>query len=125
MYSITSSLQGANSSGSLDPLHRIAPVTFMDADYIDSPSRPLAEIEFRYRSKEALKYLSIIPRTPSPEPFKEDLSEEKVQKIYVSVLHYILSRRKLTEHRSSSTRRPSLVSATTPVTNMTTKTWRW
>ncbi|KAI4919492.1 hypothetical protein J4E90_001627 [Alternaria incomplexa] len=67
----------------LDPLHRIAPVTFMEADYVDNPSRPLAEIEFRYRSKEALKYLSIIPRIPSPEPFKEDLSEEKVQKIYL------------------------------------------
>ncbi|KAH6875344.1 hypothetical protein BKA58DRAFT_119479 [Alternaria rosae] len=67
----------------LDPLHRIAPVTFMDADYVDSPSRPLAEIEFRYRSKQALKYLSIIPRTPSPEPVKEDLLEEQVQKIYL------------------------------------------
>lgn len=96
MYSMTSSLQGANSSGSLDPLHRIAPVTFMEADYVDNPSRPLAEIEFRYRSREALKYLSIIPRTPSPEPFKEDLSEEKVQKIYVSVLLYIFSECTLT-----------------------------
>lgn len=68
----------------------------MEADYVDNPSRPLAEIEFRYRSKEALKYLSIIPRTPSPEPFKEDLSEEKVQKIYVSVLLYIFSECTLT-----------------------------
>lgn len=52
----------------------------MDADYVGSPCRtfvksidshlwpvlrhrPLAEIEFRYRSKEPLKYLIIVPRT--------------------------------------------------------------
>jgi hypothetical protein len=88
----------ANSSGSLDPLERIAPVKFMDADYVDGPLRPFAEIEFRYRSKDALKYLSMIPRTPSPEPFKHDVTEEEVKKIYVSISHCILSRRMLTDY---------------------------
>jgi hypothetical protein len=57
----------------------------MEADYVDGPHRPFAEIEFRYRSAAALKSLAIIPRTPSPEPPKPDLSRDEVNKIHVSL----------------------------------------
>ncbi|KFY34976.1 hypothetical protein V494_06311 [Pseudogymnoascus sp. VKM F-4513 (FW-928)] len=38
--------------------------------YPDGNDKPLARFIFRYRSKEALRMLLIIPRSPSPDPFE-------------------------------------------------------
>ncbi|CAN9441314.1 unnamed protein product [Alternaria alternata] len=67
----------------LDPPERIAPVKFMEADYVDGEGRPFAVIEFRYRSAAALKSLAILPRSSSPAPVKDVVSEEEVKKIYL------------------------------------------
>ncbi|KAG9190575.1 hypothetical protein G6011_08663 [Alternaria panax] len=67
----------------LDPLERIAPVKFMEADYVDGEGRPFAVIEFRYRSIAALKSLAIFPRSSSPAPTKDVVPEEEVNKIYL------------------------------------------
>ncbi|OBT63950.1 hypothetical protein VE03_05969 [Pseudogymnoascus sp. 23342-1-I1] len=48
----------------IEPQRRI-----LDCVYLDGRDKPLARFVFRYRSKEALRQLLIIPRSPSPDPF--------------------------------------------------------
>ncbi|KAL1797328.1 hypothetical protein ACET3X_003934 [Alternaria dauci] len=67
----------------LDPLERIAPVKFMEADYVDGEGRPFAVIEFRYRSAAALKSLAVLPWSSSSAPVKDVVTEEEVNKIYL------------------------------------------
>ncbi|KFX99241.1 hypothetical protein V490_01888 [Pseudogymnoascus sp. VKM F-3557] len=58
---------------------------------LDGVDKPLARFIFRYRSKEALRQLLIIPRTPSPDPFislsaaeRERLAREAFQQQQMS-----------------------------------------
>jgi hypothetical protein len=97
----------------------------MEADYVDGEGRPFAVIEFRYRSAAALKSLAILPRSSSPAPVKDVVSEEEVKKIYVSLLYPLLSRQKLTGYDSSSRKRPRHASETVPMTMVMTETLRW
>ncbi|KFY49060.1 hypothetical protein V495_00779 [Pseudogymnoascus sp. VKM F-4514 (FW-929)] len=55
-------------------------------EYLDGNDTPLARFVFRYRSKDALRKLLIIPRSPSPDPFdalsaaeRESLAREAFQ----------------------------------------------
>ncbi|KFY91498.1 hypothetical protein V498_05436 [Pseudogymnoascus sp. VKM F-4517 (FW-2822)] len=41
----------------------------VDCDYLDGRDKPLARFVFRYRSKDALRQLLLIPRSPSPDPW--------------------------------------------------------
>ncbi|RDW87781.1 hypothetical protein BP5796_03475 [Coleophoma crateriformis] len=52
----------------LGTARRIKPGIHYSSTWIDSLEDPFATIRFRYRSKEALKKLRIIKRTPSPDP---------------------------------------------------------
>jgi hypothetical protein len=97
----------------------------MEADYVDGEGRPFAVIEFRYRSAAALKSLAILPRSSSPAPIKDVVSEEEVRKIYVSHVQSILRRQKLTEYYSSSEKRLRLSNDTAMTTMLATVTWRW
>jgi hypothetical protein len=97
----------------------------MEADYVDGEGRPFAVIEFRYRSAAALKSLAILSRSSSPAPVKDVVSEEEVNKIYVSLLYPLLSRQKLTGYDSSSRKRPRHASETVPMTMVMTETLRW
>ncbi|KFZ08013.1 hypothetical protein V502_09600 [Pseudogymnoascus sp. VKM F-4520 (FW-2644)] len=63
----------------------------LDCVYLDGRDKPLARFVFRYRSKEALRQLLVIPRTPSPDPFdalpaadRERLAREAFQQQQVS-----------------------------------------
>ena len=67
-------------------MERIAPVKWMEADYVDGENYPFAVIQFKYRSAgteknpigqthtdtvaAALRSLFIIPRQPSPLPLE-------------------------------------------------------
>ncbi|RAR02987.1 hypothetical protein DDE83_008388 [Stemphylium lycopersici] len=56
---------------SLEPMERIAPVKWMEADSVDGENYPFAVIQFKYRSAAALRSLFIIPRQPSPLPLEQ------------------------------------------------------
>jgi hypothetical protein len=62
----------------------------MEADNVDGEGRPFAVIEFRYRSTAALKSLAMLPRSSSPASMKDVVSQEEVNKIYVSFSHAAL-----------------------------------
>lgn len=59
------------------------------ARYIDGKDYPLAVFKFKYRSKDALKALLVIERTPEPEPERahglatryDDLTEEQQREL--------------------------------------------
>jgi hypothetical protein len=97
----------------------------MEADYVDGEGRPFAVIEFRYRSTAALKSLAILPRSSSPAPIKDVVSEEEVSRIYVSLSQPRLLRQKLTEYRRSRKKRLRHASATVLTMMVMTETWTW
>ncbi|KAF1921825.1 hypothetical protein BDU57DRAFT_545226 [Ampelomyces quisqualis] len=45
--------------------------SFLISDYVDPDRRPFLTVNFKYRSRAALKSLLIIPRSPSPVPLEE------------------------------------------------------
>jgi len=58
------------------------PCEYQKAVFITSWEHPLAIFRFKYRSKEDLQKMFIIPRTPSPEPpvsVFDDLPDDRIQ----------------------------------------------
>ncbi|KAF9693595.1 hypothetical protein EKO04_008533 [Ascochyta lentis] len=62
-----------------------APRTICEFDYVDRKRRPLATYTFKYRSRDALKSLLLIPRSPSPVPLEDrdidTLSPEELREL--------------------------------------------
>ncbi|KAH7389623.1 hypothetical protein DE146DRAFT_791630 [Phaeosphaeria sp. MPI-PUGE-AT-0046c] len=60
-------------------------ISIVDSDYLDPKRRPFASITFKYRLRDALKALLIIPRSPSPVPLEErdvdSLSSEEMREL--------------------------------------------
>lgn len=75
-------------NGRLGEKKKIEPISVYSGTEIDS--RPIATFIFKYRSKQALQQLHIIPTTPEPTP----LEERDVETLTVEELRELVRRQK-------------------------------